>query len=60
MSRKSAERKIAVILKLAENNQGFTLSLTDEDDNSVSVVLEREKERARTLQEDNCVHNLES
>ncbi len=53
MSRKSAERKIAVILKLAENNRGFTLSLTDEDDNSVSVVLEREKERARTLQEDN-------
>ena len=44
MSRKSAERKIAVILKLAENNRGFTLSLTDEDDNSVSVVLEREQE----------------
>lgn len=53
MSRKSAERKIAVILKLAENNRGFTLSLTDEDDHSVSVVLEREKERARTPQEDN-------
>ena len=35
MSRKSAERKIAVILKLAENNRGFTLSLTDEDDNSL-------------------------
>ena len=53
MSRKSAERKIAVILKLAENNRGFTLSLTDEDDHSASVVLEREKERARTPQEDN-------
>ena len=53
MSRKSAERKIAVILKLAENNFGFTLTLTDEDGNSASVVLEREKERARTPQEDN-------
>ena len=38
---------------MAENNRGFTLSLTDEDDHSVSVVLEREKECARTPQEDN-------
>lgn len=53
MSRKSAERKIAVSLTLAENNFGFTLTLTDEDDNSVSVVLEREKEPARSPQEEN-------
>lgn len=53
MLRKSAERKIAVVLKLAENNFGFTLTLTDEDKNSVSVVLEREKELARTPQEEN-------
>lgn len=53
MSRKSAERKIAVSLKLAENCFGFTLTLADEDANRVSVVLEREKELARTPQEDN-------
>lgn len=53
MSRKSAERKIAVSLTLAENNFGFTLTLTDEDDNSVSVVLERKKESARSPQEEN-------
>ena len=53
MQRKSAERKLSVALVLAENNFGFTLTLTDEDDNSVSVVLEREKELARTPQTDN-------
>lgn len=53
MARKSAERKISVAMVLAENNFGFTLTLTDEDDNRVSVVLEREKELARTPQEDN-------
>lgn len=53
MSRKSAERKIAVSLKLDENRFGFTLTLADEDANRVSVVLEREKELARTPQEDN-------
>lgn len=53
MSRKSADRKIAVSILLSENNFGFTLTLTDEDDNSVSVVLEREKELARTPQEEN-------
>jgi collagenase-like PrtC family protease len=53
MQRKSAERKLSVALVLAENNFGFTLTLTDEDDNSVSVVLERGKELARTPQTDN-------
>lgn len=53
MARKSAERKISVAMVLAENNFGFTLTLTDEDDNRVSVVLEREKEPARTPQADN-------
>ena len=33
MQKKSAERKIAVSMTLAENNFGFTLSLEDEDDN---------------------------
>lgn len=53
MARKSAERKISVAMALAENNFGFTLTLTDEDDNRVSVVLEKEKEPARTPQADN-------
>ena len=53
MQRKSAERKVSAVLVLAENNFGFTRTLTDEDDNSVSVVLERGKELARTPQPDN-------
>lgn len=58
MSRKSVERKIAVSILLAENNFGFTLSVTDEDDNSVSVTLPREKEQARTPQTDNLKNQL--
>ena len=58
MSRKSAERKISIAITLAENNFGFTLTLTDEDDNSVSVVLEREKELARTPQKENLCTQL--
>lgn len=53
MQRKSAERKLGVTIALAENNFGFTLTLVDEDNNRVSVVLEREKELARTPQQDN-------
>ncbi|MDN0072541.1 U32 family peptidase [Bacteroides caecigallinarum] len=58
MQRKSAERKIAVDICLAENNFGFTLSFTDEDDNSVSLTLERAKEPARTPQTDNLRNQL--
>lgn len=53
MAHKSAERKIAVDMTLSGNNFGFTLTLADEDGNRMSVVLEREKETARTPQEDN-------
>ena len=58
MQKKSAERKIAVDICLAENNFGFTLSFTDEDDNSVSLTLQREKEPARTPQTDNLRNQL--
>lgn len=58
MQRKSAERKIAVTLLLRENNFGFTLDLTDEDDNHISVTLPREKEQARTPQTDNIKAQL--
>lgn len=52
MARKSAERKLQVDLVLTENNFGFTLTLSDEDGNRVSVVLEYGKEPARTPQQE--------
>ena len=58
MQKKSAERKMAVDICLTENNFGFTLSFTDEDDNSVSITLERAKEPARTPQADNLRNQL--
>ena len=58
MQKKSAERKMAVDICLTENNFGFTLSLTDEDDNCVSLTLQRAKEPARTPQTDNLRNQL--
>lgn len=58
LSRKSSERKIAVSLVLAENNFGFSLTLTDEDMNSVSLTLPREKELARSPQVENLKNQL--
>ena len=58
MARKSAERKLGVVLRLTENNFGFTLTMIDEDDISISVVLEREKELARTPQIENIKNQL--
>lgn len=58
MQKKSAERKIAVDICLTENNFGFTLSINDENENSVSLILQREKEPARTPQTDNLRNQL--
>lgn len=58
MQKKSAERKIAVTLRLEENNFGFTLSVTDEDDNRISLAMPREKELARTPQQENLKNQL--
>lgn len=58
MQRKSAERKLGVVLQLAENRFGFTLTLMDEDDNQISVALEREKEIARISQDENLKTQL--
>ena len=58
MQRKSAERKLGVSIRLSENNFGFTLTMTDEDDISVSMVYEREKELARTPQIENLKNQL--
>ena len=58
IQKKSAERKIAVSMAFAENNFGFTLSMTDEDGNNISLSLPREKEPARTSQTDNWKNQL--
>ena len=53
LARKSSERRIAVSVRLTDTPFGFALTLTDEDDNSVTLSLAREKEPARTPQEEN-------
>jgi putative protease len=58
LSRESAKRKISLEVLLAEDNLGFSLTLTDEDGNSVSLTLQREKELARTPQEKNLKEQL--
>lgn len=59
LARKSSERKMGVSLLLAENNFGFSLTATDEDDNSVTLTLPRDKELARTPQADNLKTQLD-
>lgn len=59
LARKSSERKMGVSLLLAENNFGFSLTATDEDDNSVTLTLPRDKELARTPQADNLKVQLD-
>lgn len=58
LARKSSERKIAVCILLTENNFGFSLTMTDEDDNSVTLALPRDRELARTPQADNLKNQL--
>lgn len=58
LQRKSADRRITIDMCLTENAFGFTLTLTDEDRNRVSVALQREKEPARTPQADNLRNQL--
>lgn len=55
---KSSERRIAVSVRLTDTPFGFALTLTDEDDNSVTLSLAREKEPARTPQEENLKTQL--
>lgn len=58
LARKSSERRIAVSVRLTDTPFGFALTLTDEDDNSVTLSLVREKEPARTPQEENLKTQL--
>lgn len=50
LSRPSSERKIHICIQLADCPSGFALTLTDEDDRSVTLEFEREKELARSPQ----------
>lgn len=58
MQRKSSERKLRVKMELKENVFGFTFTMIDEDDVQVCVTLEKEKELARTPQEQNLKNQL--
>lgn len=58
LARKSSERRIAVSVRLTDTPFGFALTLTDEDDNSVTLSLARKKEPARTPQEENLKTQL--
>lgn len=53
LARKSAERKIGILMKLEENRFGFSLTAEDEDDNRVTQTFAHAKERARTPQIEN-------
>lgn len=58
LARRSSERKMAVAIRLADTAFGFVLTLTDEDDNRVTLSLPRAKEQARTPQEENLKTQL--
>lgn len=58
LARRSSERKMAVAIRLADTAFGFVLTLTDEDDNRVTLSLSRAKEPARTPQEENLKTQL--
>lgn len=58
LARRSSERKMAVAIRLADTAFGFALTLTDEDDNRVTLSLSRAKEPARTPQEENLKTQL--
>ena len=53
LAHKSAERKIAVRMRLEENTFGFSLTAEDEDGNRVTQAFTHPKERARTPQAGN-------
>lgn len=58
LARRSSERKMTVAIRLADTAFGFALTLTDEDDNRVTLSLPRAKEQARTPQEENLKTQL--
>ncbi|MDR3218660.1 MAG: U32 family peptidase [Dysgonamonadaceae bacterium] len=58
LSKKSAERKIGLVFDLEENNFGFTLTATDEDDCRASVTTAFPKEQAQKNAGENILYQL--
>lgn len=58
LARRSSERKMAVAIPAGGHAFGFALTLTDEDDNRVTLSLPRAKEPARTPQEESLKTQL--
>ncbi|MBK5722661.1 U32 family peptidase [Dysgonomonas sp. Marseille-P4677] len=58
LSKKSAERKISTTIELIDIPLGFSLKITDEDDNYAILNFEIEKQVAQKDQTDNIKNNL--
>ena len=58
LSRPSAERRIPVDILLRDTQQGFALTLTDDEGHSITVDFARDKEVARTEQRANLEAGL--
>lgn len=58
LSKKSAERKICTTIDLNEIPFGFSLQITDEDDNYAVLNFEQEKQPAQKDQTENIRNNL--
>lgn len=59
LSRKVANRKIDVRMRFSENNFGFSLEITDEEENSITLSLPSKKERGNTPQLENIKKQLD-
>ncbi len=53
LKQKSSERKLGLLIQLKENPFGFDLTVTDEDENCVTLTFNIQKELARTPQQEN-------
>lgn len=58
LSKKSADRKIKCQIDLNELSFGYSLQITDEDDNYVIINFDYEKQTAQKDQRDNIINNL--
>ena len=58
LSKKSADRKINAVIDIKEIPFGFSLQITDEDDNYAVLNFEYEKQPAQKDQSDNIRNNL--
>lgn len=58
LSRNTSERRIKISISLKENQFGFTLSATDEDNNRASLSIAMKKETANSRQEENIRKQL--